>query len=148
MKTTNQIAEIQLICKNNKYNKVLNSKRNKNIQNQSKDPDNDSSLDEGTDKLCHQILITSARHDTRLPPTISNIENIPSKRDVSEKVVVREKKNSKVIDKHIQVNDQSIKQVDSIITLHHNYSELTIVRGNSNDKVINVTRTKKINQPN
>lgn len=68
---------------------MLNSKRYKNIQDQSTVSDNDSSLDKGTDKSCHQILITRARNNNRLPPTRSNIENIPSKRDLSEHVVVR-----------------------------------------------------------
>ena len=100
-----------------------------------------------TDKSCHQILITSARNNTRLPTTRSNIEKKTSKRDHSEKVVARENENAKVKDKRIQVNDQSIEQVDTIIALKHNNSKLAVVKGNSNEKLLNVTRRKKINQP-
>ena len=105
---------------------MLNSKRNKNIQDQPKVSDNDSSLNEDNDKSCDQILITSARNITRLPHIISNIEKIPSKRDHSEQVVVRENRNTRVIDKRIQVYDQSIKQVDIIVALKYNYSELAV----------------------
>ena len=113
---------------------MLNSKRNKNIQDHPKVPDNDSSLNDGNDKSYYQILITSARNNTRLPHTRSNIEKIPSKRDHSEQVVVRENRNTRVIDKRIQVNDQSIKQVDTIVVLKSNYSELAVKKGNSNEK--------------
>ena len=80
---------------------MLHSKRDNNIKDQPKVPDNYSSLNGGNDKSCDQILITSARNNTRLPHTRSNIEKIPSKRDHSEQVVVRENKKTRVIDKRI-----------------------------------------------
>ena len=40
------------------------------------------------------------------------------------------------------MNDQSIKQVDTVISLKYNHSKLAVVRGNSNKKLLYVTRKK------